>query len=76
LTQATQRIGLPDALDAICIGAVGRQEVQYDPASEGREGVTRNHRCKTMNKLLDNARYYLDSYVWRRRSGIKAALAA
>ncbi len=38
--------------------------------------VTRNHRCKTMNKLLDNARYYLDGYVWRRRSGIKAALAA
>jgi transposase len=34
--------------------------------------VTRNHRCKTMNGLLDNARHYLDRYVWRRCSGIKA----
>jgi transposase len=34
--------------------------------------VTRNHRCRTMNRLLDNARHYLDRYVWRRRSGIKA----
>ncbi len=28
--------------------------------------VTRNHRCKTLSELLDNARRYLDSYVWRR----------
>lgn len=28
--------------------------------------VTRNHRCKNMNQLLDNARRYLDSYVWKR----------
>lgn len=28
--------------------------------------VTRNHRCKTMNHLLANARRYLDSYRWRR----------
>jgi transposase len=28
--------------------------------------VTRNHRCKTMTRLLDNARRYLDSYRWRR----------
>jgi transposase len=34
--------------------------------------VTRNHRCKTMNRLLDNARLYLDAYVWRRVSGVKA----
>ncbi len=38
--------------------------------------VTRNHRCKTMNKLLDNARLYLDAYVWRRVSGIKAITTA
>jgi transposase len=28
--------------------------------------VTRNHRCRTMGQLLDNARRYLDSYRWRR----------
>lgn len=28
--------------------------------------VTRNHRCRTMAQLLDNARRYLDSYRWRR----------
>jgi transposase len=28
--------------------------------------VTRNHRCKTLNQLLDNARRYLDHYRWRR----------
>jgi transposase len=28
--------------------------------------VTRNHRCKTMVRLLDAARRYLDSYRWRR----------
>jgi transposase len=39
--------------------------------------VTRNHRCRTMSRLLENARAYLDAYVWRRISGIKAlALAA
>ena len=32
--------------------------------------VTRNHRCKTMNRLLDNAREYLDGYVWRRVTGL------
>ena len=31
--------------------------------------VTRNHRCKTLNRLLDNARHYLDAYVWRRALG-------
>jgi hypothetical protein len=28
--------------------------------------ITRNHRCKTMNQLLDQARYYLDAYRWKR----------
>jgi transposase len=28
--------------------------------------VTRNHRCKTMLRLLDEARRYLDAYRWRR----------
>jgi transposase len=28
--------------------------------------VTRNHRCKTLNQLLDNARRHLDHYRWRR----------
>ena len=28
--------------------------------------VTRNHRCKTMLHLLDEARRYLDGYRWRR----------
>ncbi len=32
--------------------------------------VTRNHRCKTMARLLDNAREYVDGYVWRRVTGI------
>ena len=31
--------------------------------------VTRNHRCKTMARLLDNAREYLDGYIWRRVTG-------
>ena len=31
--------------------------------------VTRNHRCKTMKRLLDNAREYLGRYVWRRATG-------
>lgn len=31
--------------------------------------VTRNHRCKTMKRLLHNAREYLDRYVWRRVTG-------
>lgn len=30
--------------------------------------VTRNHRCKTMNQLLDEARLYVDAYRWRRAS--------
>jgi transposase len=38
--------------------------------------VTRNHRCKTMNRLLENARRYLDAYVWRQTTGIHAALRA
>lgn len=28
--------------------------------------VTRNHRCKTMTRLLDNARRFLDRYTWKR----------
>ncbi len=28
--------------------------------------VTRNHRCKTMSRLLDNVRRYVDGYRWRR----------
>jgi len=31
--------------------------------------VTRNHRCKTINHLLHNARRYLTTYVWRRLTG-------
>lgn len=31
--------------------------------------VTRNHRCKTMNRLLGNARRYLTTYIWRRLTG-------
>jgi transposase len=38
--------------------------------------VTRNHRCKTMSQLLDNARHYLDAYVWRRTLAEKASRAA
>ena len=30
--------------------------------------VTRNHRCKTLVQLLDQARLYLDAYHWRRAS--------
>jgi transposase len=36
--------------------------------------VTRNHRCKTMNRLLENARRYLNAYRWRRATGTRAAL--
>lgn len=35
--------------------------------------VTRNHRCKSMNHLLSNARRYLDSYRWRRSAASSAA---
>ncbi len=38
--------------------------------------VTRNHRCKTLNQLLANARRYLLAYVWRSVTGIQAALRA
>jgi transposase len=38
--------------------------------------VTRNHRCKTMARLLDNARRYVDAYVWRRTTGTKALARA
>lgn len=31
--------------------------------------VTRNHRCKTMKALLENAREYLQRYLWRRVTG-------
>jgi transposase len=31
--------------------------------------VTRNHRCKTMKRLLENAREYLQRYLWRRVTG-------
>jgi transposase len=34
--------------------------------------VTRNHRCKTMARLLDNARHYVDAYLWRRVTGVRA----
>lgn len=34
--------------------------------------VTRNHRCKTMNHLLGNARRYLNAYVWRQVTGSAA----
>jgi transposase len=37
--------------------------------------VTRNHRCKTMNRLLDNVRDYLDTYVWKRVSRATHSLA-
>ena len=30
--------------------------------------VTRNHRCKDLNRLLENARRYLDGYAWKRAS--------
>lgn len=35
--------------------------------------VTRNHRCKTMNHLLSNARRYLDGYRWRRSAAPSVA---
>jgi transposase len=38
--------------------------------------VTRNHRCRTMRRLLANARHYLSGYVWRRSTGIHALLRA
>ena len=38
--------------------------------------VTRNHRCKTMNQLLDNARHYVDAYIWRRTVAEQATRAA
>jgi transposase len=36
--------------------------------------VTRNHRCKSMTRLLDNSRDYLQAYRWRRVSGVRALL--
>jgi transposase len=36
--------------------------------------VTRNHRCKTLQRLLDNARHYLDAYRWK-RAGAKRPVA-
>jgi|HubBroStandDraft_1064217.scaffolds.fasta_scaffold16951_2 transposase len=36
--------------------------------------VTRNHRCKTMNHLLANARRNLQAYRWHRATGIAALL--
>ena len=36
--------------------------------------VTRNHRCRTMNLLLRNARRYLQAYAWRRTTGLQAAI--
>jgi hypothetical protein len=38
--------------------------------------VTRNHRCKTLERLLHNARQYLDGYVWRRAAARPVARAA
>jgi transposase len=38
--------------------------------------VTRNHRCKTMERLLGNARRYLDGYVWKRVTHRPIARAA
>jgi transposase len=38
--------------------------------------VTRNHRCKTLDRLLDNARRYLDGYRWKRASSRPIARAA
>jgi transposase len=38
--------------------------------------VTRNHRCKTMNQLLANARRYLTRYVWRQLTGTAALTRA
>jgi transposase len=36
--------------------------------------VTRNHRCKTINHLLANARRYLHAYRWHRATGAAALL--
>ena len=36
--------------------------------------VTRNHRCKTMTRLLSNARAYLSGYVWRQVTGTAPSL--
>ena len=36
--------------------------------------VTRNHRCKTRERLLANAREYLDRYIWRRVTGAEPIL--
>jgi transposase len=36
--------------------------------------VTRNHRCKTMERLLANVRDYVEAYQWRRVSGVSALL--
>lgn len=36
--------------------------------------VTRNHRCKTMKRLLENARAYLDGYIWHRVTGVAPVL--
>ncbi len=38
--------------------------------------VTRNHRCKTLGRLLANARCYLDGYRWKRASRRPIARAA
>ncbi len=38
--------------------------------------VTRNHRCKTLNRLLDNARRYLDAYRWKRAVAKRPAARA
>lgn len=36
--------------------------------------VTRNHRCRTLNQLLANARRYLQAYCWRRVTGASPLL--
>jgi len=38
--------------------------------------VTRNHRCKTMTRLLGNCRRYLDGYRWKRLTGAAVLLHA
>jgi len=38
--------------------------------------VTRNHRCKTLNHLLERARHYLDAYRWRRAVANRAVVRA
>jgi transposase len=37
--------------------------------------VTRNHRCKTMKRLLATARSYLNAYTWRRTTGGQPVIA-